>query len=154
MATEYEGISAWRNQREPGWFRDVGYALQDVLRVHQYDYKRKGDKPDDPGWHECTCGWGGYWCDFEPHVTDHLRLVVERYRDRVLEKLSADGRLITGEVEKQYGRRDFEDGLVVGPLPDKPQPTRFFEPVFRFVSGWLPVSDIGNDPDNQESSNG
>ena len=69
-------LAAWRENREPGWFRDIGYALQDVLTAHRYDYKRKGSKPDDPGWHECTCGWEGYWSSFHPHVADHLRACV------------------------------------------------------------------------------
>lgn len=70
-------LTAWRESREPGWFRDVGYALQDVVRRHRYVIDMKGDKPDVPGWHPCSCGsWQGYWCDFEPHVADHLRTVV------------------------------------------------------------------------------
>lgn len=69
--------SAWRWNRERGWFHDIGYTLQDVLRTHRYDTRTKGSKPDDPGWHECSCGaWEGYWSDFHPHVADHLRAVV------------------------------------------------------------------------------
>jgi hypothetical protein len=74
VASYLNGDDAWRESREPGWYRDVGYALQDALRLHLYDYRRKGEKPDDPGWHECTCGtWQGYWSGWQPHVADHLR---------------------------------------------------------------------------------
>lgn len=59
----------------PGGTDDVGYALQDVLNTHRYVYERKGSKPDDPGWHECTCGWEGYWSGFHNHVANHLRFV-------------------------------------------------------------------------------
>ena len=73
------GDDSWRRNRERGWYRDVGYALQDVLRAHRYDLRKKGSKPDDPGWHECSCGeWEGYWSSFEPHVADHLREVALR----------------------------------------------------------------------------
>lgn len=69
-------MTAWRDNREPGWHKDVGFALQDVLNQHQYLYERKGTQPDDPGWHECSCGWEGYWHGFNPHVADRLREVV------------------------------------------------------------------------------
>lgn len=68
--------SAWRENRERGWTGDLGYALQDVIRGHRYRYDRKGSKPLDPGWHECDCGWAGYWSSYEPHVADELRAVV------------------------------------------------------------------------------
>jgi hypothetical protein len=72
-----DALSDWRESREPGWYKDIGYALQSVLQSHRYTYKRKGSKPDDPGWHECSCGdWEGYWSSFEPHVADRLREVV------------------------------------------------------------------------------
>lgn len=71
-----EHLVEWRKNRAPGWYRDIGYLLQDVVRDHRYDYKRKGIKPDDPGWHACSCKeWEGYWSGFEPHVADHLRRV-------------------------------------------------------------------------------
>lgn len=67
-------VSKWRENRESNWYRDIGYQLQEVIRAHRYDIKAKGEKPDDPGWHECSCGeWAGYWSGFEPHVADHLR---------------------------------------------------------------------------------
>lgn len=72
-----DGAEAWRESREPGWFRDVGYVFEKVLGEHRYDIKRKGIKPDDPGWHECSCGnWQGYWSGFHPHLADHLRAAV------------------------------------------------------------------------------
>lgn len=72
-----DGMDTWRLRREPKWYEDIGYALEDVLRQHRYDYKQKGVKPDDPGWHVCSCGeWQGYWSGFHPHVADHLRAVV------------------------------------------------------------------------------
>jgi hypothetical protein len=74
-------LSDWRKSREPRWYRDIGYALQDVLGDHRFDLKNKGAKPDDPGWHACTCGeWEGYWSSFHPHVADHLRVVALRDR--------------------------------------------------------------------------
>lgn len=83
MATKHEvnlnpELSAWRENREKGWTRDIGYRLQDVLSEHRYEYDNKGAKPQDPGWHTCSCGgWQGYWSGFEPHVADMLRAVVE-----------------------------------------------------------------------------
>lgn len=74
---ENRGLADWRGNRDPGWFHDVGYALQDELRRHYYELRDGGSKPDDPGWHTCHCGeWEGYWSGFHPHVTDHLRAVV------------------------------------------------------------------------------
>lgn len=73
-----DGFEVWRDDHGPQWFRDVGYALEDVVRKHRYEYDRKGIKPDDPGWHECSCGaWQGYWSGFHSHVADHLRALVE-----------------------------------------------------------------------------
>lgn len=70
-------LEEWRENREPRWYLDFGYAIQDVIQHHRYAYERKGDKPDDPGWHECSCGeWAGYWSGFEPHVVDHLRALL------------------------------------------------------------------------------
>lgn len=70
-------ISAWRENREKGWYKDIGYAIQTVIQSHRYDYKAKGEKPDDPGWHECACGqWAGYWSSFEPHVADCVRALI------------------------------------------------------------------------------
>ena len=75
---------AWRETREPGWYLDLGYLFQDILNSHRYDYRRKGSKPDSPGWHECSCGWEGYWTSFNPHVANHLRAAAldpEGYRE-------------------------------------------------------------------------
>lgn len=73
-----DGVSAWRESHEPGWHKDIGYVLQDVLRSHHYNYNDKGSKPGDPGWYACTCGtWEGYWAEFDLHVADHLRVVVK-----------------------------------------------------------------------------
>lgn len=72
-----DGAGAWRENREFGWYRDIGYELQKVIQTHRYRYDAKGEKPDDPGWHECSCGgWAGYWSGFEPHVADHLRALM------------------------------------------------------------------------------
>jgi len=79
-------LAQWCESREPGWYHDIGYRIQDVLRGHGYETCKKGSKPDDPGWHECTCGeWEGYWSGFQPHVTDHLRhlLTAAEQRGRV-----------------------------------------------------------------------
>lgn len=68
---------AWREPKERGWHKDIGYELQDVIRAHRYDYQNKGEKPDEIGWYACTCGdWEGYWSGFEPHVADYLRAVI------------------------------------------------------------------------------
>lgn len=67
-------LNSWRDNREPGWYNDIGYKIQDALRKHLYqDWIRIEGKV---GWHACKCGWEGYWCDFEPHVVDYLREVV------------------------------------------------------------------------------
>lgn len=91
-----DALVEWRRQRGPDWQHDVGYQLQDVLRAHRYDYDRKGSKPDDPGWHACTCGWEGYWSSFHPHVADHLRAAVaattpRRERERIWQQGYQEG---------------------------------------------------------------
>lgn len=48
------------------------WAVLDELRKHYYDTRTRGSKPDDPGWHPCTCGWEGYWCDWQPHVAEKI----------------------------------------------------------------------------------
>lgn len=68
-----DALSAWRDNREGRWFKDLGYEFQDVLNAHRYGYERTATKPDDPGWHACTCGWEGYWSAFHNHVANHLR---------------------------------------------------------------------------------
>ena len=50
------------------------WAILDELRKHYYDIRLKGSKPDDPGWHECSCGWEGYWCSWQPHVAERIYL--------------------------------------------------------------------------------
>jgi hypothetical protein len=67
---------AWRDNREPGWFNDLGYKFDDILNSHRYEYDLKGARPDDPGWHECSCGWEGYWHGFNDHVANELRAAV------------------------------------------------------------------------------
>lgn len=47
-------------------------AILEALYAHQYDTAKKGSKPDDPGWHACSCGWEGYWCNWQPHLADVL----------------------------------------------------------------------------------
>jgi hypothetical protein len=48
------------------------------LRRHHYDLSDRGSKPDDPGWHRCDpCGWEGYWCDWQPHVAEHIVAALE-----------------------------------------------------------------------------
>lgn len=60
---------------------DVRWALLTEVRRHDYDTRDRRSRPDDPGWHGCSCGWEGYWCDWQPHVADHLtRMVAERVR--------------------------------------------------------------------------
>ena len=77
----------WRLNRERGWTKDIGYALQHVVRTHRYYEGRKGSKPNDPGWNECECGWAGYWCEFEPHVADELRAVVQAHQGTGLREI-------------------------------------------------------------------
>jgi hypothetical protein len=48
------------------------WAVLDLLRGHLYDYRDKGSKPVDPGWHACKCGWQGHWCDYQPHVAQKI----------------------------------------------------------------------------------
>lgn len=68
----------WRENREPGWTEDIGYVLQNILQSHHYLTGVPGLKrPNDPGWNPCTCGWEGYWSDYEPHVADLLRAAVQ-----------------------------------------------------------------------------
>lgn len=50
----------------------TAWAVLDALRAHHYDYRDKGEKPTDPGWHRCSCGWEGYWCDYQPHVAEQI----------------------------------------------------------------------------------
>lgn len=54
----------------------VKWAVIDALQGHRYDYNNKGSKPNDPGWHTCSCGeWEGYWCAFE---SEHLAVEILR----------------------------------------------------------------------------
>lgn len=71
-----DDFAAWRDDRGPYWFADIGYSIQSELRSHIYDYTNRGDRLDDPGWHVCACGWQGYWVDFHPHVADRLRALL------------------------------------------------------------------------------
>lgn len=48
------------------------WMVLDMLRRHHYDTRDRGGKPDDPGWHVCSCGWGGYWSDFHPHLAERI----------------------------------------------------------------------------------
>ena len=48
------------------------WAVLDELRRHLYDTRDRGSKPTDPGWHVCSCGWEGYWCDWQPHVAEKI----------------------------------------------------------------------------------
>lgn len=54
------------------------YAVVQALRTHTYDYRTKGSRPDDPGWHMCRCGeWAGYWCDFyDEHLAPEILKVL------------------------------------------------------------------------------
>lgn len=82
MSGEVEGVEAWRESREPRWYYDIGYKMQDELLRHRFEINDHGEKPDDPGWHVCSCGgWEGYWCDWQPHVTDGLRALVVARED-------------------------------------------------------------------------
>lgn len=49
-------LCSWRQNRSPGWTKDIGYALQDEVSRHHFDLKNRGSKPDSPNWHACTCG--------------------------------------------------------------------------------------------------
>lgn len=109
------GLGTWRQNRSPGWTKDVGYALQDEVRRHHYDLRNCGSKPGSPGWHACTCGqWEGYWSGFHPHVTDHLREVAVNHRavpntaaaevERELAAIAAAD-AEQAEVAEIYGRR-------------------------------------------------
>lgn len=53
-------------------------AVVQALRTHTYDYRTKGSRPDDPGWHMCRCGeWAGYWCDFyDEHLAPEILKVL------------------------------------------------------------------------------
>jgi hypothetical protein len=73
---EDQALSTWRENRERGWYRDIGYRIQSEMGRHYYDTRSKGAKPDDPGWHACRCGWEGYWSGYDSHVADHLRALV------------------------------------------------------------------------------
>jgi len=70
-------LSSWREDRSKYYFRDIGYLLQHVVCSHRYETRNRGSqRPSDPGWHCCSCGWEGYWSAFEPHVADELRALV------------------------------------------------------------------------------
>lgn len=91
---------AARERRDDGWLR------AEALRAHYYDIRDRGSKPEDPGWHVCTCGWEGYWIDWHTHVADILEPVadarlsaVEAERDAALAKIEAVEALL-GSVER------------------------------------------------------
>lgn len=48
-----------------------GMALG-VLTLHRYLYTHDTRRPDDPGWNKCICGWEGYWCEYDPHVSEQI----------------------------------------------------------------------------------
>lgn len=121
-ATGVEEISAWRGERGPGWTRDIGYALGDVLDRHRYDTRSRASKPDDPGWHPCSCGWEGYWSAFHDHVADHLRQVVLRHPQTNRIKHGPVEESSTGQAKAQ--RADCDDpapqhwcSYPTGPVP-------------------------------------
>lgn len=52
---------------------EARWVIRDALSTHRYESHRPGsDRPSDPGWHPCPCGWQGYWSSFEPHVAEHV----------------------------------------------------------------------------------
>lgn len=112
-------LGAWRQNRSPGWTKDVGYALQDEVSRHHYDLRNRGAKPDSPGWHTCTCGqWEGYWSGFHPHVTDHLRDKAVNHRpvsDTSAEEIERELATIAAadaehaENDEIYGRGPIDD---------------------------------------------
>lgn len=56
----------------------INWFITDELSKHYFDYNLSGAKPDDPGWHQCTCGlWEGYWVDYDPHVAAAVVEVLE-----------------------------------------------------------------------------
>lgn len=80
-----DSLSEWRKNREPGWYKDIGYVLQDILRDHRYQDHIPSTKAGDPGWHSCTCGWEGYWSEFDGHVANYLRAAVADRMEDVLD---------------------------------------------------------------------
>lgn len=78
-------IAAWRENRGPLWYTDIGYVLQDILRDHRYQAHIPSMKHGDPGWHACTCGWEGYWSEFDGHVANYLRAAVASRMENVLD---------------------------------------------------------------------
>lgn len=68
-----ERAASLTQNRTPGERRSVTeWTVLTGLRNHRYDIGAKGSKPDDPGWHVCSCGWEGYWCDWQPHVAEQI----------------------------------------------------------------------------------
>lgn len=64
--------------QDPTMRDDVEHALGQVMLAHRYDYQNKGSKPEDPGWHQCTCPWEGYWFDYIPHVAHEQFIALAR----------------------------------------------------------------------------
>ena len=91
--------ASWRKNREGRWYDDIGYKIQDILTKHRYVIEDRGSKPDDPGWHACTCGWEGYWSDFHPHLADLIRelcsgserIHITEYPNGKIRSIVADG---------------------------------------------------------------
>ncbi|SIH19991.1 Uncharacterised protein [Mycobacteroides abscessus subsp. abscessus] len=112
-------LCSWRQNRSPGWTKDIGYALQDEVSRHHFDLKNRGSKPDSPNWHACTCGeWEGYWSGFHPHVTDHLREKAVTFRpvpdtasDEIQRELAAIAAADAehAEIAEIYGRESADD---------------------------------------------
>ena len=111
----------WRDKREAGWQKDIGYLLEDVVRQHIYEVWVP--HASDPGLHPCSCkAWHGYYASHASHVADHLRGVAEPYIARMLEVLG-DGQSFADIANSHEGRlnrlaalrRDWDGLPVWGP---------------------------------------
>lgn len=54
----------------PGWQAAQRQAASE-LAVHRFHAEWRL-RDDDPGWHGCSCGWEGYWIDWQPHVAERV----------------------------------------------------------------------------------
>lgn len=97
---------------------DEEWPILQELRLHYYDHREKGsERPSDPGWHVCRCGWQGYWSDYDPHVAQRVAAALDLTRE--------EGRVWT----------DPDDGTQV-PWGTNPPPSA--RPMVRFVTRWRP----------------
>ncbi len=92
------------------------YEVMDTLRAHYYDVRKKGSKPNDPGWHQCRCGnWEGYWSGWHEHVASDLLEHLTVHDGRISHQRWAEG--ANAAYQGVITRQNLADVLTTNPHP-------------------------------------